>query len=103
MSRILFALALALVFGQATGMASALAGGECSERCPGDAPDGTCPPNCQFCACGSLPRMLTPKTVALMPAPVTHRIARASQDVIPNSPEPAEILHIPKASRVSAI
>jgi hypothetical protein len=103
MLHILFALVLALVVSEATGIASMLAGDECNERCPGDAPDGTCPPDCQSCACCSLPRVLAPQLAGLVPLPVAHRMVWASQHAVPSSPEPAEILHIPKLLRVFAI
>jgi hypothetical protein len=100
--RILFALALALFTEQASGIASVQVGDECGERCPGDAPDGTCPPDCQFCACCSLPRVLAPQPAASVPAPTAHRFVQVSRDSLPNSPEPADILHVPKFSRVAA-
>lgn len=96
MARFLFTLAFALFLGQATGMSTALAGDECSQRCPGDAPDGQCPPACQFCTCCSMPQMLAAQPGDAMPAPAVEQAALAPADKIPSSPEPGDIFHVPK-------
>jgi hypothetical protein len=96
MVRILFALALALFVGRATGIASGATGEECSQPCPGDSPDGHCPPACQFCGCCSLQQTLPARPLVVMPAPAIRRAVCSAPELAPASPEPGDIFHVPK-------
>jgi len=86
---------LALLAFNVSGLATACDEASCDESCPTDLPGGQCPPNCHNCSCCSLPRMAAAAGVALIhPPPHATPWVHATQDLA--SPEPAEILHIPK-------
>ena len=107
--RIMAIVMFALFAPQATGASIAFAASDpCSERCgadgcpeekrcPGEKPDRGCPGNCQLCVCcGSLSRALAPRTVVVFPASCMWQVVGGRGDALPPSPEPAEILHVPK-------
>lgn len=96
MVRVLSALYVAFFLGQATGIWSALAEDACNERCPGDTPDGHCPPACQACACCSLPRTLAPEPTRVIPGVALQRAVSPPSEATPPSPDPGEIFHVPK-------
>jgi hypothetical protein len=68
---------------------------ECDEPCPTDASGGQCPPNCHFCSCCSLPRV-TASTVATLVAPAARAQRWIGSFTRLPSPEPADILHVPR-------
>lgn len=68
----------------------------CDESCPADASGGECAPNCDFCACCSLPRVAQSMPTALAPAPNSMRNDAALVPPLPQSPDAADILHVPK-------
>jgi len=78
-----------------SGLAGLCAETACDEPCPADASGGQCSPNCHDCSCCSLPKV-TPSIAVALIAPA----ARESSWVGPidrlTSPEPADILHVPK-------
>lgn len=89
-------LAICLVF-ELSGLGTSFGDTDCSaDECPGDASGGECAPNCHLCACCSLPRV-APTEVA-----TGEHVARATRTDflrntdMPASPEPADILHVPK-------
>jgi len=67
----------------------------CDEPCPTDASGGQCPPNCHFCSCCSLPRVMA-STVATLVAPASHPCPFVGSVARLPSPEPADILHVPR-------
>lgn len=97
-SRLAFAMGLALHLALASGASLATEEIGCTEQCPDDAPDGKCPPNCSYCPCCTHVRLQfveapTKEAPALVMVPVLERV-----EAPPLSPEPGEILHVPKAS-----
>jgi hypothetical protein len=87
---------LALLAFNVSGLAAICGDVSCGDdSCPGDLSGGECAPNCHFCSCCSLPKVTASTTVALVAPPVRvtawiGSIARLT------SPEPADILHVPK-------
>jgi hypothetical protein len=70
---------------------------ECVETCPDDGPDGKCSPGCDDCACCARPA--TPPfrdaKVELLPTVIALAIVEPAR-LLPPSPEPRKILHVPK-------
>jgi hypothetical protein len=67
------------------------------QRCPGEASERGCAPDCQFCACCGLSmRALIPAAVSLLAAPSTLARFSLTSDGLPAPPEPQAILHVPK-------
>ncbi len=97
-ARILLVLALLLAFGQASGMP--VLGDTCGEDCP----DGKqCPPLCPTCACASASLPSVPAPVAVMASPLAPA-PRVLVFAVPApsglSPDPREILHVPRSLTV---
>jgi hypothetical protein len=67
-----------------------------NDECPADASGGECAPNCDLCACCSLPRVAPSATACVAPAAATGRSHSLGIPEMPASPEPADILHVPK-------
>jgi len=92
---VLIALLAFLAF-DVSGLAALGDEGACDEPCPTDLSGGKCPPNCHSCNCCSLPTFTSSTPVALV-APA----ARETSWVCPidrvSSPEPADILHVPRS------
>lgn len=89
---------LAMLTFNVSGLAAACGDTSCDdERCPGDLSGGQCAPNCHYCSCCSLPKV-TGSTAIALPAPLARGLSWVgSIDRLP-SPEPADILHVPKLS-----
>jgi hypothetical protein len=84
---------------QAGGAASVAAIDDCAGSCPDDDPEGDCPPVCPSCTCvtHAHPPLLPPReTVALAVQTPTASSFAAVAMFVP-SPDPREILHVPKA------
>jgi hypothetical protein len=81
---------------EVSGLAALCGDIPCSEDCPTDRSGGECPPNCHTCACCSLPAGMhgSPEVVLLPPELQARTWAGTAE--LPFSPEPAEILHVPK-------
>jgi hypothetical protein len=81
---------------EVSGLAALCGDPPCSEECPTDRSGGECPPNCHTCACCSLPTVTdaSPHAVLLPPDFQPGSWVRTAE--VPFSPEPAEILHVPK-------
>jgi len=106
--QILALVLLAALFAQASGASALLAAsGVCAEacadrcpeeqRCPGEASERGCAPDCQFCTCcGPSMRALVPAAVVLFEAPSTLARRALTSDGLPAPPEPQGILHVPK-------
>ena len=65
------------------------------ESCPADASGGQCPPNCHDCNCCSLPTVIGSAPLTLV-VPAPQRASVLLSPTGPQSPEPADILHVPK-------
>jgi hypothetical protein len=88
---------LALLTFNVSGLAAICGDTSCDdESCPGDLSGGQRAPNCHNCSCCSLPKVTASNTAALV-APPAHGLSWIrSIDRLP-SPEPADILHVPKS------
>ena len=98
MLRILLVVTLLLAVGQASGVLW-LGGDTCGEDCP----DGKqCPPQCPTCTCAGTSVPSIPAPVAtIAPAPgVEHVVEFAAPDTLVPSPDPREILHVPRSQNV---
>jgi hypothetical protein len=90
-----FAVFLTLLTFQVSGLAASCDDGSCDESCPTDLSGGQCPPNCHYCSCCSLPTVLGSTTAALVTPAAGRNGCRPTAECLP-SPEPADILHVPK-------
>lgn len=96
MRRAVLVVLLALLTFDVSGLAAVCGDAPCDdESCPGDLSGGECAPNCHFCTCCSLPKVAGSTTVALVAPPAHEFWWVGSTDHLP-SPEPADILHVPK-------
>ena len=97
MLRTLVVAGAALIVVQTAGGSACAAQSVCNQSCPDDAPDGTCPPGCNDCSCCA---HVNP---AVAPRPLVETVEPAMQDAptfstaLPPSPEPNDILHVPKS------
>ena len=69
----------------------------CSQSCPDDAPDGSCPPGCNDCSCCA---HLNPVVASIVLVETVEGITQDAPVIstsLPPSPEPNDILHIPKS------
>lgn len=73
----------------------------CLEECSDDDSTGHCPPGCADCVCcahlaSAVPMVHSSVRLApSVPAPLLVNL-----DKMPSSPDPRELLHVPKSSRV---
>ena len=97
MRRAVLIVLLTLLTFDVSGLAAVCGDASCDDdSCPGDLSGGECAPNCHFCSCCSLPKVTASTAVALL-APAAHKTTWiGSVEYLP-SPEPADILHVPKA------
>jgi hypothetical protein len=80
-----------------SGLAAAWGDPDCSEDCPSERSGAPCPPNCHACSCCSLPKITPPvPTLADLPRPEARSIAWPWTSDLPRSPDPADILHVPR-------
>jgi len=86
---------LALLTFNVSGLAAICGETVCDESCPTDVSGGQCAPNCHYCSCCSLPRVMGSAAVALV-APQAHGTSWTSADDELISPAPADILRVPK-------
>ena len=97
LARVVTILALALFVTQTSGTRTLLSSEpDCEASCPGDGAHCKCPPGCQLCACCSTPRTVQPPLASSLPLPSIEQGLRISGDDVPQSPDPDEILHVPK-------
>jgi hypothetical protein len=69
---------------------------DCSQHCPDDGSDGTCAPNCLDCVCCPHLKVMTVASEARSSSPRQAPCIPDREQVAPPSPEPDDILHIPK-------
>jgi hypothetical protein len=67
----------------------------CEDPCPTDDAGGQCPPNCHACSGCSLPKV-TRGGELLLATPEVHEQTWFESHDRPSSPEPADILDVPK-------
>ena len=96
MRRAVLVVLLTLLTFDVSGLAALCGDAPCDDdSCPGDLSGGECAPNCHFCSCCSLPKVAGSTTAALV-APQAHGMPWIGQMNRLPSPEPADILHVPK-------
>jgi hypothetical protein len=96
--RMVLALVLCcLAFGQVAPAfeASVAAPEKCGQSCPGEESGDPCDPLCDVCACCSFAPQISHQTIGSVPLllPTRHHSVQASS---PLSPDPSEILHVPR-------
>jgi hypothetical protein len=94
--RVVVVVFLALLTFNVSGLAAIWGETSCDESCPMDSSGGQCAPNCHSCNCCSLPRVAAAATLTLV-APRTQAASWICPDDELTSPEPADILHVPKS------
>ena len=95
MRRAVLIVLLTLLTFDVSGLSALCGDPGCDEDCPTDLSGGECAPNCHSCSCCSLPKVAgssTPAAIALQSGDMSW--VAASED--PPTPEPADILHVPK-------
>jgi hypothetical protein len=99
MRRAVHVLLLAVVLGQAAGVFWLVGGDACADPCEDDDQGKECPPICPTCACSPRPSPTVPvrQAVLALPLPLIRLVPFAEHDRIPPTPEPHEILHVPKS------
>jgi len=95
--RALFVLFLALLTFEVSGLGAMSADSSCDEDCPSDVSGGQCAPNCHFCSCSPLPTFDKPSTTVTALLLSFKRAGWLQPNDTPTSPDPAAILHVPKA------
>lgn len=97
--RLLPLLVLYAVLAQATGVAWAATEDRCAAQC-GDDDDrgGQCPPNCPDCVCSiHVAATFAAPLVVTAVAPPATRVRFAEPAAATPSPDPSDILHVPRA------
>lgn len=98
------ALLLALALMQAVGITDYLRRAACEAECQRDGCDDQGPCDCSTCLCHapSMPSLTSPAIVAVdvVPPSVTARVMFAEPEDLRASPDPREILHVPRTVRV---
>lgn len=92
---------LALALMQALGITDYMRRVACEEECQGDGCDDKGPCDCSTCACHcpGVPSVTAPAAVAIDAAPpkVASPVVFIADDSLRASPDPREILHVPRA------
>ena len=97
MTRAFFAIGFALFVAFATGETPLLEVVACVDACGDDDETGHCAPGCDDCSCcARAPSLPTPTVAKPRPLMVDARLPEFLQ-LVPPSPEPHEILHVPIA------
>jgi hypothetical protein len=91
----LLILFLALLTFDVSGMTALRGQSPCDESCPTDLSGGQCPPNCHNCSCCSLPKVTSAEGLAVV-SPAVHGTSWIRSSDRLSSPDPADILHVPK-------
>lgn len=97
MTKALFILLLALFAAHVLGVSSFEAQEDCAQPCPGESPEGHCPPLCTECACCFAAPVFVPIEPLLLTLPDSLSPLVCTDDVR-TSNHPREILHIPKCA-----
>lgn len=99
MRRLLRAAVVVLAFGQVTGLWAELGGELCEIDCEDDAQGKSCPPSCTTCSCPmrAASPLIVARAVVAAPVPLVSRVARPARESLPASPDPSEILHVPRS------
>lgn len=96
MIRIVLALGLAISVAFATGNVSTYASAPCVEHCADDDEQGQCALDCTDCGCCPHLRLSFAVAETSESVSVSGQLVIAAQPSEPQSPEPGDILHVPK-------
>jgi hypothetical protein len=96
--RVLLILAVLCSSFELSGLGAIYGDAGCTEDCPSER-SGECPPSCHTCSCCSLPRTAPVAVAADLPRPEGRRFSWVATSDLPVSPDPADLLHIPKPRR----
>ncbi len=96
MIRIIAFTLLALLLGQAIGVAELIELDPCAQACPADSQGEHCPPDCQLCLCCATVRPAILADAVPLPLYPTSFPVPAEPEMDQLSPAPREILHIPR-------
>ena len=102
MRRLLQVIVLYAVLAQATGLVWASTEDTCASDCRDDGDHRQCPPNCADCVCS----VHAPATFAMAPVVVVKPLPPPRALTFPSprdaaaSPDPRDILHVPRAQLV---
>jgi hypothetical protein len=72
----------------------------CAEDCAGDGPDGSCALEA-CCSCCVHSRVDPPRATSVEPDPPLADSLPGHAGIVPASPDPRDILHVPKPARTS--
>ncbi len=99
MLKLFVAMAAAVLLLQASGAASLATIDDCAESCPHDDPEGECPPVCPSCTCvtHAHPPLLPPRDSLALSVQASTVSSFAPVAMFVPSPDPREILHVPRA------
>jgi hypothetical protein len=103
--RVLQIVILYAVLAQATGVAWALTedanGAQCSDDDDGTGDRDQCPPNCPSCDCSTVVHATFAEPVVMLAFELpTIRVAFVEPNEAQPSPDPRDILHVPRTPRV---
>jgi hypothetical protein len=99
MLRVVLAAGLASYVALATGDVATFGEAPCAERCPDDDAQGNCDADCTDCVCCAHVRLSFAVAEARAPLPSEAVRVPEQQQAEPESPEPGDILHVPKTLR----
>ncbi|MBK7863299.1 MAG: hypothetical protein IPJ65_32805 [Archangiaceae bacterium] len=88
--------ALAVVLSAYVALATGDVPGACSQSCPDDDSQGQCAPDCTDCACCLHLRLSMAVAELKVSVPATGEVVPERPMLTPQSPEPGDILHVPK-------
>ena len=99
MPRVVQLLMLVLLLGQLAGAAGLAGEDRCGQGCEDEAEGKACPPLCTTCTCAPHAGLttLTGQPGLALPLPSLEKVGFADGQRTPSSPEPHEILHVPRS------
>ena len=99
MLRIVLAIGLATWVAFSAGAVTNSASAPCAAHCDDDDEQGNCAPGCVDCACCPHLRLSFTVVELRLAAPATDEPVPELPVTKPPSPEPGDVLHVPKAQR----
>lgn len=94
--KVLLALAFSIHLSIAGGAGTVVEAKFCTESCPDDDSDGQCAPMCSDCTCCAHPPLMTIASEMKLSLTMTGSNSPELKLTLPLSPEPDDILHVPK-------
>lgn len=100
MLRVLLAIGLAMWVALTAGAVTSFASAPCAAHCDDDDEQGNCAPDCVDCACCPHLRLSFTVVELKFTTPAADEPVPETSVSEPPSPEPGDVLHVPKAQRV---